>query len=213
MKTVTIYDYIKSELEIKGQINFISSKDGSLNLDKNSFIRRIINYDDQVKEIVNYDIFNNEKLANPLHDDEFKKGFVNRFLNRSIDFQSFEVFASKITTIFLTNKTILNSSYENFDKYLTNFTGEENTEISIDNSSTRNIYSTLPQGEINIDLNDDNLKYADENTIGKNKKDTNTNTNKQTNNFNFSDFKDIELTNIAEKVYKQMEKCFLNVYS
>lgn len=213
MKTVTLYDYIKSELEIKGQINFISPKDGSLKLDKNSFIRRIMNYDDEVKEIVNYDIFNNVKLDNPQYDNDFKKGFVNRFLNRSINFQSFEVFASKITTIFLTYRTILNTSYENLDKYLTNFTGEENTEIATDNSSTRNIYSTLPQGEINLNLDDNTLNYADENTIGKNKKDTNSRNTKKSMNFNFSDLKDVDLINVPEKVYQKMEKCFLQVYS
>ena len=209
--TTTINEFINSELTRMGKDEFID-KDGNLILfdDELQFIQKIIKFDEDVYKIVNEKIFKNLKFEDEKVDKHFKKSFITRFLDREINRQTIEAFASQVVYITLTHEEYINTVfgsefYKYFEQHVdfnndyigntienstehgetkqtqdnntkdnysdtSNTTHSDNTNVkggSTDDNRSAN--ATLPQSEVNIDVDNTNLSYADENNISRNK--------------------------------------------
>ena len=223
--TTTLNEYINGELMRMDKDEFIN--DGKLTIfdEEFQFIQKIIKFDEDVYKIVNEKIFKNLKFEDEKVDKHFKKSFITRFLDREINRQTIEAFASQVVYITLTHEEYINTVFgSEFYKYLEQHVDFNNDYVgnTIENSTehgetkqkqdsnTKDNYSdtsntthsdttkgkggstddnrsanaTLPQSEVNINVDNTNLNYADENNISRNKNtnfnDTDTSGNSET---------------------------------
>ena len=183
-RTITLYDLLKQEYlstfytdlidKSRNQITFYSKKDRVLS--------RLIAYskeDTNIIEVARYSIFYG--LGNYLNEDvrhRFEHDFINRFINRRFNYQTYEIESAKLSSIVSSNADILNSVYDN------EFILEKSSGSSVNESNGNNrsnaINSSLPQDQVNMDLERELLEYADNNSINKskfNQKSTTNNTN------------------------------------
>ena len=258
--TTTLMEIIQSELQRNGHNEFYNFGQLSFNNDDYAFIQKVLHFDDDVKKIVDDKIFKGFRFNDERIDRYFKEAFTTRFLDREIGRQTVEAFASLVLyetiiredyifTVFgnelykyLENHVDFNSdeienqiSEENQDN-TSNETYDENTvskgtSVSDDREAT----ITLPQSEMNINVDNDVLTFADDNTITKNKTTTtddegttgqrdttgNTKTNgKQDTTGNQKSLQKTYLMENLEKLYTIRErlfndydkKCFLHIW-
>lgn len=216
--TITLHDYIQTELLKKGLNEFYVPCENEIDIGSDgrlNFMTKILNYDKDVQDIVNKKLFHGLKLINPTHDIHFKKTYILRFLNREIGFQTIEAYATQNAYTFLTLEKYINSLYENYDKYLSNEHMTENVGNSKNKTVTdnRNATATLPQSEVNINVDDTILNYADNNTINRTKNASeNTNDSKQVStNYDVNVLE--SLFPLFHKIFKTFDKkCFLQIW-
>lgn len=207
-RTITLYDLLKQEylrtfytdLMDKGrnQLTFYSKKDRVLS--------RLIAYskdDTDIIDIARYSIFYG--LGEYLSEEvrlRFEHDFINRFINRRFNYQTYEVVSAKLSSIVSSNADILNSVYDK-DFILGLSSGSSKTDSSGKNNSN-SINSSLPQDQVNMDLDREMLEYADNNTIAKSKFNqnsttTNTNTKKSVDEIE-------KMLNLKEKIWLLIDK-------
>ena len=223
--TTTLNEYINGELMRMGKDEFINNGKLTIFDEEFQFIQKIIKFDEDVYKIVNEKIFKNLKFEDEKVDKHFKKSFITRFLDREINRQTIEAFASQVVYITLTHEEYINTVFgSEFYKYLeqhvdfnndyvgntienstehgeTKQTQDSNTKDNYSDTSNtthsettkgkggstddnRSANATLPQSEVNINVDNTNLNYADENNISRNKNtnfnDTDTSGNSET---------------------------------
>ena len=150
---------------------------------RTSEMTRILKFDETVEGITSSTIFTGLYLD--YGDSDFKKLFIQHFLNREIKWQTLELFQSKIAATFLMNQDTLNFYYSELDRLLTrsNVNDSENTghdesesvttgvnTSKTDNvSDNRSISASMPQDQYNIDVENNIAHTANSNDISKNK--------------------------------------------
>lgn len=192
--TTTLMEIIQSELQMAGHNEFVNN--GKLTFDDKDyqFIQKVLRFDDDVKKIVDETFFKGFHFTDEHIDRYFKQSFVTRFLDREISRQTVEAFASQLLFYTISREDYIYTVFGNeMYKYLENHVDfnsdvignmiseetSENTNNETSNSdrnTTRNsttdnreLSSTLPQSEINLNVDNDVLSYGDDNTISKNK--------------------------------------------
>lgn len=201
-----LYDYYKSKLIEKGLNEFVSDT-GELILFDNEFqfTTKILKFDDDIKQITN-ELFNQLMLEDDFKDQHFKRNFLMKFIHRKIGTQTIEMFQMELMTTFLTYEHYINSLYNDLEKYILNenISNTQNTGDSSDESITNNItknrqaFTTLPQNNINIDLNNDVLRSADDNTISNNSTDSTTTNTSQNNSESMNNSKSYNLDQLVK---------------
>lgn len=208
--TTTLMEILQSELQNRGHNEFVNQGHLSFNDSEFAFIQKILRFDDDVHNIVNRTFFKGFKFNDERIDRYFKEAFVTRFLDREINRQTVEAFASQVLYVTLTREdyifTVFGSEMQKYleqhtetiseerGKALENATEQGQTkqrqqqktheeheeeshethedEEHADGTKTndnRNAESTLPQSEVNINVDNTNLDYADTNTISRDK--------------------------------------------
>lgn len=251
MVTTTLYKIIQSELFKQGNNEFEGDSPntsvfplGKFNYydDDYQFMDKVLKYDDDVESIVNW-LFNGLALQEKEFDTHFKKAFMFRFMNRQINRQTIEAFKMELATNFLVHEDFINRLYMDIDLFLTQ-TGKDkqdnlsksnqqnkqtNKQTSDGNTTTdnRQAFADLPQSSANLNIDDDTMEHATDNTISKNKQ-----TNHQTNDtltdgetfnestgvtagenkkFQLDEF--LKTNGLLETVLNQFDKkCFLQVF-
>lgn len=225
--TVTLFDYIKSELIKQGLSEF---KDVSGKLiffePQQQFITKMLTYDDDVQKIVDR-LFTGLSLTNRENDEHFKKTFLMRFLNRQINFQTIESFRIALLSTFLMNQYYMNTVYTDLDNYInqsqinTNTnkqTNEQRTDGSI-TADNRQAYAQLPQNNVQLDVNSTIMESANDNTISRNKQINQQENTGKTTGESRSENKMYQLnellkaSTIMENIFNEFDrKCFLQVW-
>lgn len=213
--TTTLYDYIHSELIGIGKNEFYN--DGRLTFfdNKYAFIQKILMYDEDVEKIVNNSIFKGIKFTDEQIDKTFKSDFVARFMDREFSRQTVEAFASQVVHVTLSHQEYIELVYSELKKYangtVTTTSKDEDETTSTDEH--RNAKSTLPQSEVNINVDHDELQFADENTIDK---DKHTNKGKKTSDSETKRYDPETLKqiyNMKEQIMTTFDrKCFLQIW-
>src|SRR5699024_9521530 len=100
--------------------------------------------------------------------------FLYRFINRQINRQTVESFKMQLLYTFLNHQDFLNRLGKDLDQYLTNATEQEQINQQLTDGTTTNdnrqAYASLPQTNVNIDVNDTNMKSTDDNKISRKSK-------------------------------------------
>lgn len=170
-------------------------------LRESRILSRLIKYDREdidIQSITHQTIFYG--LGEYLNDEvryRFEKSFINKFIYRRFAYQTYEVCNSILCSIVSQYGHLIEEYYNNdFVRNRSNTLSDSN---NTSNTKDNTISSTLPQDQINMDLNIDTMEYADTNDIHKSKvsgsshSDT-TNTNSNSDNL--------------EKLYSQIERIF-----
>lgn len=227
MITVTLYKYIQSELIKKGLNEFVDNEGNLVFFDEeHQFITKILSYDSDILEIVNK-LFTGQSLKNDEHDLHFKKAFLYRFINRQINRQTIESFRLELLSTFLMNEDFINRIYIDVDKYLTQTqtTDQHNKQInkqSNDGRTTtdnRSAFASLPQNNVQLDVDSTVMTYANDNTISRNKQTNVQETDGLTTGENIGENKSYNLdellksNGLMEQVFNTFDvKCFLQVW-
>lgn len=209
----TPYSIIKSELLNSGHSEFVNKEKNQLVFFDDDFqiIKKIMRYDDDVKKIVNEKIFQNLTLETTESDNHFKQTFINRFLNRQFNRQTLEMFSAQIVYTFLANENYINYLYDDIDDYLKNKQITDSSGDSEKQNDYRYLTSSLPQNEINLNVDDTELDYGDTNTIARTR-DKNTEQSDSSNErFDLDTL--IKFNGLFEQVFNKFdENCFLQTW-
>lgn len=216
MKTTTrLYDIVESifknncisdlENECKNQITF-------LNPDF-SYYTKLMNFDEDTYNLMNKHFFRNNLLKSKKADYNIKKIFFNKFINREIGRQTFEIFLSELVHILYMYDDVLSFYYDNIDLYMASSKKNivDNTNSTTTNS--RGITSTFPQNAINLDVNNDFMEYGDNNTIQKVENLGKGYSKNTLSDYDYKLLENIINNNIINKVMIKIDKkCFLQVW-
>ena len=225
-KTPTLYDLMLAELWELEKDKDIYRYDNLKNLEnRTSEMTRILKFDETVKEITTETIFTGLHLENG--DSDFKKLFIQHFLNREIKWQTLELFQSKIAATFLMNQDTLNFYYSELERLLTksnvndsqNNGSNESESITTGNnisktdnvSDNRSISASMPQDQYNIDVENHIAHNADSNDISKNKNVSETNANNNTNqkNTGLNNATSQSVSNVYDVAYLREVKAYI----
>lgn len=221
--TVTLYDYICSELINQGKNEFVNEQGDLIFFEEESqFMTKVLMYDEDVSNLVDK-LFTGVSLQQREQDLHFKKTFLARFANRHIGRQTIEAFRMQLLQTFLTNHRYLNSVYGELDKYIQGQTYNEQINAQKNQqkndgstlTDNRQAYANLPQNNVQLDLDSTTMDYANDNTISRNKQTNNQNsmtfTDGETSGSSYS-FKLEELfksKGIEEDIFNEFDrKCF-----
>lgn len=216
MKTTTrLYDIVESifknncisdlENECRNRITF-------LNPDY-SYYTKLMNFDEDTYNLMNKHFFRNNLLKSNKADYNIKKIFFNKFINREIGRQTFEIFLSELVHILYMYDDVLSFYYDNIDLYMASSKKNivDNTNSTTTNS--RGITSTFPQNAINLDVNNDFMEYGDNNTIQKTENLGKGNSKNTLSDYDYKLLENIINNNIINKVMLKIDKkCFLQVW-
>lgn len=227
MITITLYDYIKSDLIQQG-FNEFKDKNGKFVFmnEEYQFMTKILSYDDDIKKIINK-LFTGVSLNNRQNDEHFKKTFLYRFLNRQINFQTVESFRVSLLSTFLMNQQYINTVYDELDQYITqkqlneNINNQTNKQLSDGSTTTdnRQAYAQLPQNNVQLDVDSTVMNSANDNTISRNKQINQQENTGETTGQSESESKSYQLnellksSQIMENIFNEFDrKCFLQVW-
>lgn len=209
--TTTLFQMIQTELIKRGHDEFFNDNQLTFFNKEYAFIQKVMNYDNDIQDVVNEMFFIGTHLNNPESDKLFKRTFINKFLNRQIKFQTVEGFSSQVIYTLLSNFDYINKLYDELDDYLngkqTNETNENTTEIDDNRQAT----STLPQDKVNINVDNTLLDYADENTINRHKNEKTGGSDSESFDYNIDDL--LKTNRLLDDVFIEFDKnCFLQVW-
>ena len=214
MSTITTtYDYIlKHELINKYKYNeFVDGNEIIAFNDDKSIVRLILTFDPRIETILNEKMFLGEKLSNPIYDREFKKMFLTRFWTRQIQQQTLENHAGRLTSVFMKHRKFIETYFEKFDDMLSARSLSDSTNKQDSETDHRGMEQTLPQDQINMDLSDDFLEYADRNHIQKTRTKVDDTSDRES--VSFSPDNLLKLQNILEPIFEDFDRrCFLQIF-
>lgn len=212
MATASIMDIIQSELIKKGLDEFIDS-DGNFVLYDNDFqfIKKAMKYDDDVAEIVTRIFFQGFTFENETTDKLIKKLFVNRFLNREIGKQTVDLFSSQVVFTTLVNEAYIVEVVENLSEYIQGKAITESTGMNQSQNDTRTLLSSLPQNNVNLNVEDTVLNYGDTNNIARNKTSGNSDSSGKSLQFNLENL--LKTNGLLENFFVKIDRnCFLQTW-
>lgn len=209
--TTSLLEYLQTELINEGHNEFFNNDQLTFYDDEFAFMQKIYQLDDDVLPIVNRRIFKGFKLDDPEADYTFKRGFLARFLARQINPQTIDLFAGKVLATGIVLKDYMDIAFVHAKDFMVGGTDNLNKKDREDNTDRRALLANLPQDMFNINVNDDVMKTANENTISKDRlKSTETDTQKGKN-YDINKFK--ETFYMIDRIYEEFDrKCFLHVW-
>lgn len=209
--TTTLYEIIHSELINSGHDEFVNKHNLTFFNKEYAFIQKIMSYDNDVHKIVDELFFNNIKLNDPVSDRNFKKTFINKFYNRQIAYQTVEVFTSQVIYTLMINIDYLNSLYDNLDDFILGKTNSKNDDNGTDINDNRYANATLPQDQVNTNIDNLELDFADTNSISRTKSEKTGQSNSLSTNHSLDQL--LKSSGLLDSVFIEFDKkCFLQVW-
>lgn len=233
--TVTLFKVIQSELIKAGHSEFEEEEPATdifpfgkfaYYNKEYQFTEKIMEYDKDIEDIISY-LFHGLGLEDKEHDTHFKKMFMYRFVNRYINRQTIEAFKMELMGTFLTNKHYITNVYSDIENYMTQTQTTDNTNSqtnkqkndSTNTSNNRTAFADLPQNNVNLNVDNDEMQYATDNTITKNKQNNKQETEGETTGINMGVTKSyqfdelIKSSSLMENVLNKFDmKCFMQVW-
>lgn len=205
--TTTLMDILQGELQRSGYNEFFNDHHLDLFDDDIIFIQKIMHYDKDVQKLVDRIFFRGYKFPSEHTDFNFKKSFINRFLNREIAFQTVEVFSARVVSKCINQEVYITECFDKLDDFINdraqskthsetktsnqtdtnnnNETNGTNDSSSVNQDDNRTLQSDLPSNNINLNVDDTVLDYGNQNNISRNK-GTNNQNSTSTNNQKFT---------------------------
>lgn len=209
--TATLFGMLKAEMINQGLNEFFNNNQITTFDDEFQFIKKMMKYDDDTHNLVTKMFFQGYEFEDKNVDRNFKKMFLNRFLNRQIQTQTVEVFSSKLLSKTMQHEMYLIEVLSNLSKYILGENTNETTGTNNNTTDNRNLRNDLPQTLSNINVNDDIIAYATENTINKNQSKGNNNTQSKNQAYNLDNLQ--KSRNLLEPIFLDIDRsCFLQVW-
>ena len=140
-----------------------------------ALIYQVAQYSDMVADLCNHAFFSSYTLSDKDADKFFKKMFVNRFLIREIGFQTVDIFRTRLIGLLLQYEQYIVNTYKNYEKMFSGHSESTTDQKGQGLNKQRYAHVSLPQNNVNIDLNNDIAEYADINDLTNNSNDNKSN--------------------------------------
>lgn len=208
MKTTTrLYDIIYGELERHRAEIYRSNNQIIFN--QANLMKKTLEYKDpKFIKMLQETLFYGTSNINQR--ERFEREFLQRFINRVIKYQTFDLFSTYLASFISEYKELINYTYDKYDMLVTGQVDTVSNNNSTSTNKTNSIYSNLPQNQINMNLDIDTLDYADDNTITKSR-GTNSGTDRST-----SSAYDIEalskISSLKEQIFKDMDNLLFSQF-
>jgi len=209
--TTSIHDYLRNELINNGYDEFF--KNGRFTSD--AFITRLIKQDTvndkEFLKVMKKCIFENFYFEFEDLDNFFKTTFLFNFFYHEIKFQTIELFKLQLLAFMYEKKQAIEFIYDNFEAIISNSnTDTTDGKTQIDNQN-RTASTTTPQDEINLDVSNNNLNYADENTVALNQSINKNNSTSKKSNLKIEDI--YSTLGLYRTIFNEMEeRLFLQIF-
>lgn len=212
--TTTLEDILRNEAsKYKDWDDIFNNEDGQLIRygATNALIYQVATYTDMVSDLCNHAFFSGYTLSDQKADRFFKKMFVNRFLHREIGFQTVDIFRTRLIGLLMQYEQYIVNTYQNYDKMFSGH-GETTTKQNAEGlNKQRYAHVSLPQNNVNIDLNNDIAEYADINDLTNNSSNNSNNSNTVTDKFSPDVLAKLE--NVYQRLLDDFDrKLFLQVF-
>lgn len=212
--TTTLEDILRNEAaKYKNWDDIFNSKNGQLIRygATDALIYQVAQYTGMVSDLCNHAFFSGYTLSDEKADKFFKKMFVNRFLIREIGFQTVDIFRTRLLGMLLQYEQYIVNTYKNYDKMFSGHSESTTDQKGEGMNKQRYAHISLPQNNVNIDLNNDIAEYADINDL------TNNSTDNSNNSKTVSDKFSPEVLSKLQNVYQRLlddfdRKLFLQVF-
>ena len=199
--TSRLYDIINGELERHSAEIYRSNN--QLIFNQSNLMRKTLEYKDPnfIKMLEDNLFYGTSAIKQR---ERFEREFLQRFINRVIKYQTFDLFSTYLASFISEYQELINYTYDKYDMLVTGQVDTVSNNNSTSTNKSNSIYSNLPQNQINMNLDIDTLDYADDNTISKSRA-TNSGTDRST-----SSAYDIEALNkisaLKEGIFKDMDR-------
>lgn len=212
--TTTLEDILRNEAsKYKDWDDIFNNESGQLIRygATNALIYQVATYTDMVSDLCNHAFFSGYTLSDQKADRFFKKMFVNRFLHREIGFQTVDIFRTRLIGLLMQYEQYIVNTYQNYDKMFSGH-GETTTKQNAEGlNKQRYAHVSLPQNNVNIDLNNDIAEYADINDLTNNSSNNSNNSNTVTDKFSPDVLSKLE--NVYQRLLDDFDrKLFLQVF-
>ena len=176
-----------------------------------ALIYQVAQYSDMVADLCNHAFFSGYILSDEKADRFFKKMFVNRFLVREIGFQTVDIFRTRLIGLLLQYEQYIVNTYKNYEKMFSGHSESTTDQKGQGLNKQRYAHVSLPQNNVNIDLNNDIAEYADINDLTNNSNDNKSNSKTTSDKFSPDVLRKLE--NVYQKVLDDFDvKLFLQVF-
>lgn len=203
-------EVIQSELRKKGMNELFHNGKIVAFDDDFAFIKKAMKYDADVHEVVTDFIFLGYEFSTSEIDKKFKKTFVNRFLNKQIEFQTIELFSATLLSIIFSYEDHIESIYSDMEKYFNAQSESETTNQGTSQSDSRYLASELPQNTINLNVDDTVLNYGNQNNISRNKNQDEGSSKTVSKQYNLESL--LKAKTLIDDVFTEIErKCFYKI--
>lgn len=203
-------EVIQSELQKKGMSELFQNGKIVAFDDDFAFIKKAMKYDEDVHEVVTDFIFLGYEFSTSEIDKKFKKTFVNRFLNKQIEFQTIELFSSTLLSIIFSYEEHIEGIYSDMEKYFNAQSESETTNQGTSQSDSRYLASELPQNNINLNVDDTVLNYGNQNNISRNKNQDEGTSKTVSKQYNLESL--LKAKTLIDDVFTEIErKCFYKI--
>lgn len=207
----TLSDIVGSELSKSGKDEFFNNGEFVLYDDNFQFIKKMMKYDDDVHKIVTTVLFQEYTFPTDESDKLIKKLFMNRFLDRSINRQTVEAFSTQLVYTCIVNEPYIHEVVTNLDRYIRAEKVNQNTGQSQDTSDSRSLFSSLPQNNVNLNVENTVLDYGDTNDISRNKANRTNESNATSSEYNLENL--IKTNGLLEAFFVKIdENCFMQTW-
>lgn len=176
-----------------------------------ALIYQVAQYSDMVADLCNHAFFSSYTLSDKDADKFFKKMFVNRFLIREIGFQTVDIFRTRLIGLLLQYEQYIVNTYKNYEKMFSGHSESTTDQKGQGLNKQRYAHVSLPQNNVNIDLNNDIAEYADINDLTNNSNDNKSNSKTTSDKFSPDVLRKLE--NVYQIVLDDFDvKLFLQVF-
>lgn len=176
-----------------------------------ALIYQVSQYSDMVADLCNHAFFSSYTLSDKDADKFFKKMFVNRFLIREIGFQTVDIFRTRLIGLLLQYEQYIVNTYKNYEKMFSGHSESTTDQKGQGLNKQRYAHVSLPQNNVNIDLNNDIAEYADINDLTNNSNDNKSNSKTTSDKFSPDVLRKLE--NVYQRVLDDFDvKLFLQVF-
>lgn len=209
--TVQLIDVIDS---IYRQNKMSETKNGNhltWGSDKYSFIKKTQRYDSDIRPILDKHFFQGYKIDNEEVDRKFKQAFFNRFMFKTIKFQTTDVFVSHVIYNVMSMEDYIIMLFTELDAFMTGKSTATNKGKSTGTNDVRTANSTLPRDEFNVNVDNFELKSATDNSINRSKNVSDDNRESVSHSYNVGSLKEVQ--SLIDDVFTVLDrKCFSQVY-
>lgn len=212
--TTTLEDILRNEAsKYHGWDDIFNNENGQLIRygATDALIYQVAQYSDMVADLCNHAFFSSYTLSDKDADKFFKKMFVNRFLIREIGFQTVDIFRTRLIGLLLQYEQYIVNTYKNYEKMFSGHSESTTDQKGQGLNKQRYAHVSLPQNNVNIDLNNDIAEYADINDLTNNSNDNKSNSKTTSDKFSPDVLRKLE--NVYQKVLDAFDvKLFLQVF-
>lgn len=205
--TTTLNEYVSAELHKKGYNEFYNGGHFTGFDKEHSFMNLILTYAEPVKTIMS-EFFLGFSFSDESLNDMFQRAFLMKFQNREFRYQTPEDVQAELSYYMLTHAVEIETLFSSYTKMLTKTSESTTSATGKTQRDNRSMTSRFPDSQVNMNLNDETMDFADSNSIGKDVSNNDNNSHTESTSYDPDAY--LKFSGIWTKYFNELDQlCFL----